>query len=706
MKTVLALSLLLLAPLSALAQEEPPSFGAEVGLVQIEVRATDDEGRPVSDLRREDFVLEEEGEPQGIESFQFVAGPGAEAAQGGAGAPGSTPAAPGSPRPPTWLYVAPEVQSPAEFTRVAGPLRRFIETLPKGFLVSLGGLPFTDNRPLLLATLDRMVDEPLASGAAVVDPVLDLQDDLAFEREVMAALQRQNGVLTSFVGMHRDPPKMPRADDVSSLVSVERIDRQLVFVGRLALLRYLDLIERMAAFPGKKMILLYRPGLRIEGAHTELLDQIAASALRHRVSIFTLDSRGLEAAVPVEDRRVTNPWTSGRRSRTPDSLGLPVARNQDVNGLVTLARATGGRSVVDSNDASAILRSVVDESSDYYVLGYAPRDVQERGRFRNLKVSVSRPGVDLRAPRGYYERKPWEEQSREERAAAIYRALLSEAPADLSLKASVSFFAAPDGRTAMVFSTGVRPGDLSAKRGKKPEPRATVLVRVRSRVFESMPVILEQELRPDVQRDFLETAADDPTLYLAYNGRIDLPPGPYSLKILLRDDRSGRMGTYESSIEAPDFAGSSIPSSLLVTRQARPRDESGEEDEASPDDRRPDDVLSVGDLRLAPEPVRIVRPGDVVYCAYHLYEATEEDFVVAESQGMQMGLLRGEDWVNPGEVSAGGQAFPDRERGLIRFVGWVDTGKLSPGRYTLLAVLPNYQRRPNPEIRAAFQILP
>ncbi len=266
----------------------------------------------------------------------------------------------------------------------------------------------------------------------------------------------------------------------------------------------------MAAFPGKKMILLYRSGLNIEGAHTELLDQIAATALRHRVSIFTLDSRGLEANVPVEDRRVSNPWASGRRSRTPETLGLPVARNQGVNGLVTLAQSTEGRSIVDSNDASAILQSILDDSSDYYVLGYAPREASESGRFRRLKVSVSRPGVELRAPRGYYEPRPYEDQSSQERAAAVYRALLSESPADLPVKARVSFFAAPEGRTAMVFSAGVRPGELAAKRGKKPKLEAKVLVRVRDQVFESMPVILEQDLRPEIEREFLEVAADDP----------------------------------------------------------------------------------------------------------------------------------------------------------------------------------------------------
>jgi hypothetical protein len=384
-------------------------------------------------------------------------------------------------------------------------------------------------------------------------------------------------------------------------------------------------------------------------------------------------------------------------------MGLPEARKQEVNGLVTLARSTGGRSVVDSNDMSAILKSVLEESSHYYVLGYAPRNSRERGRFRDLRVKVSRPGVKLRAPRGYYERKPFDRQSGKEKSAALHRALLSETPSDFPVKATVDFFAAPEDRTALLFSTGVRPGDLAAKNGRKPDLKATVMLRVRSRIRESMPVLLEQELRPKVGPEFLQAASDDPTRYLAYNGRIDLPPGPYVLKVVFRDDRSGRMGSHEQMIDVPSFAGSSVPSSLLLTRQAGPLDD------PPPDVKNGDSVfadpLAMGSLRLMPEPVRVIRQGHVVYCAYHLYNAVAEDFEAAE-KGMQLGLLRGQDWVGPGEVSAGGQPFPDPENGIIRFVGWIDTDKLSPGRYTVMAVLPNSHRREIPDLSGEFEVLP
>jgi VWFA-related protein len=715
MRPLLVASLGLLGAVAAQGQE-PPSFPTEVELVQIEVRATGEGDVPVSDLRREEFVVEEAGQRQKIELFEYVAGPEAEAAHVEAVEPESLPAEDTDLSQYTWLYVAPEVRSPTEFAHVAGPLRRFIEDLPDKFLVSVGGLPFTDNRDLLLATLDRMMGEPFGGEdghGSVVDPLLDYHDELMFEREAVLAMRRSEEVLPAFVGLQREPMQElsaeggARVDDIRAMLSVQRIDRQIIFFGRLALLRYLDLIERMGALPGKKMILLYRSGLFLEIGHADLLDQVISTALRNRVSFFTLDSRGLNAQPPVEDRHFGFSWGVGGPRPPQNALGLPEARKQEVNGLVTLAHSTGGRSVVDSNDATAILRSVLEESAHYYVLGYTPRNSREQGRFRELRVSVTRPGVELRAPRGYYERKPFDRQSEKERSIALYRALISEKPSDFPVEASVDSFAGPEGRTALVFSTGVRPGDLAGKDGRKPDLEATVLLRLRSRIRESMPVVLEQELRPDIDREFLDAATDDPTLYLAYNGRIDVPPGPCALKVVFRDDRSGRMGSHEQMIEAPSFAGSSVPSSLLLTRHAKPRDDPAREVKNDEDSASAafGDPLALGDLRLTPEPVRVIHQGQVVYCAYHLYNAATEDFEAAQN-GMQLALLRGQDWLGPGEVRAGGQPFPDPENGVIRFVGWIDTGKLPPDHYTLLAVLPNYKKRKMPDLAGEFDVLP
>ena len=271
--------------------------------------------------------------------------------------------------------------------------------------------------------------------------------------------------------MSQDPYFSGRGDDFASLVSVERIDRQIIFYGRFALLRYLDLIEKMSALPGKKMILLYRSGLLIEFAHAELMDEIAAAALRRRVSFFAVDSAGLRASTPVEleDSQVTFDWDSRRRRSEPDLTSRQLAEVEPQQGLVSLAKTTGGKALINSNDMGSILKTVLDESSNYYVLGYHPRDLRSTGRFRRVEVSVKRPDVKLRAPRGYFEAKPFEQQSKRQKSVALYRALLSGAPSDFRLETSLSFFAAPEGRTATIFSTGARPREPNPKRSETSE---------------------------------------------------------------------------------------------------------------------------------------------------------------------------------------------------------------------------------------------
>jgi len=677
-----------------------------VEVVQIEVRVTD-AGEPVPGLRREDFVVKENGREQEIVAFDFVP------RRGPAGRPSAVAPERADSEPPvpealaaaeererSWLYVVPEVQTPPELARVAESLRSFIgERLPEGFMVSLAGLPFTDDRRLLLASLERMVARPMDA----IDPVLDLQDELSFEREVAAALQRQNGILTSFVGMSRDPASGGgRQDDVASLVSVERLDRQLVFSGRLALLRYLDLIERMAAFPGKKMILLYRSGLRVEADHAELMQEIAAAALRHRVSFFTADSRGLVADSGADDRRPAMAWDSRRRRSQPDLIGRMAAEVEPQQGLVALAGTTGGRAVVNTSDMGRILEDVLDESSGYYVLGYRPEDSSRSGRFRKVEVSVKRPGVRVRSPRGYFETRPFGDQSKTEKSAGLYRALASGAATDLALQASLGFFAAPDGRTAVILSTGVRPTGL-AKRGKANELEATILVRIRNLVFDKMPVFFEQSLSSRLG-ERAEALADDPAPpHVAYNARADLAPGRYSLRVLFRDDNSGRMGTLDRTFEVPDLTLASVPSSLLLTRLARPA--AAADADARAESQGGDELLAAGELILAPEPGRVFRQGDVVHWTYHLYNPTPQDLAAAQ-QGIQMGLLRDGEWLPPEAVEAGGQPHPDAAARVIRYAAWIDTRKLPPGRYTVLAILPNYRERKVPDLRDGFELLP
>ena len=87
-----------------------------------------------------------------------------------------------------------------------------------------------------------------------------------------------------------------------------------------------------------------------------------------------------------------------------DARGLTVgqADPQTVNSMTVLADRTGGRVCRNTNDLSAAIRTATDDSSSSYLLTYYPNHNKWNGDFREIKVKVNRPGVEVRARRGYF----------------------------------------------------------------------------------------------------------------------------------------------------------------------------------------------------------------------------------------------------------------------------------------------------------------
>src|SRR4029078_2149571 len=68
--------------------------------------------------------------------------------------------------------------------------------------------------------------------------------------------------------------------------------------------------------------------------------------------------------------------------------------------LRTLADGTDGVAVVNTNDLGGAMKRIVDDLSNYYLLGYYSTGRLD-GRFHPISVRVKRPGVRVRARRGY-----------------------------------------------------------------------------------------------------------------------------------------------------------------------------------------------------------------------------------------------------------------------------------------------------------------
>ncbi len=92
--------------------------------------------------------------------------------------------------------------------------------------------------------------------------------------------------------------------------------------------------------------------------------------------------------------------------------------------MVVIAGDTGGKAFFNTNDINGSIQKVIDDSRAMYVLTYSPSHDQWNGKFRQIKVKVDRPGVQLRYRTGYIA-SPESEKNTQPRKQLIADALRS-----------------------------------------------------------------------------------------------------------------------------------------------------------------------------------------------------------------------------------------------------------------------------------------
>ena len=125
-------------------------------------------------------------------------------------------------------------------------------------------------------------------------------------------------------------------------------------------------------------------------------DAIAA-ATRANVSFYGVDPRGLSAFDDAaEIASIPNDPSL--------NLGLMALQRElqtSQDSLRVLSDETGGFAAVNSNDFAKGFERIIRDNSSYYVLGYYSDDSKRDGQFRPLTVRVKRPGLEVRARKGY-----------------------------------------------------------------------------------------------------------------------------------------------------------------------------------------------------------------------------------------------------------------------------------------------------------------
>jgi VWFA-related protein len=144
--------------------------------------------------------------------------------------------------------------------------------------------------------------------------------------------------------------------------------------------------------------------------YRELLDE----ANRTNTSFYPVDPRGL--AVFDTPMDAAPPGNLGAKPPLPGVVEDFARLRDRLETLRTLASATDG-TMTETNDLTGGLKKIADDLSDYYLLGYYSTNAKTDGTFRKITVRVKRPGVAVRARRGYLA--PTEAEVAARKAAAV-----------------------------------------------------------------------------------------------------------------------------------------------------------------------------------------------------------------------------------------------------------------------------------------------
>ncbi|HZI79657.1 MAG TPA: VWA domain-containing protein, partial [Vicinamibacterales bacterium] len=360
------------APAAPQADAPPVVFRVEVDYVEADVYVTDAQNNPVSDLKADDFEVLEDGKAQKVTSFSLVNIPIERAERPLFATQPVEADVQTNDHVEGRIYLIVLDDLHTDFTRtprVKAAMRRFFErsfgTNDMAAIVftgrSNGSQDFTNNPRLLMAAVDRFVGRKLRS----------------------ATLEKIEGVRVN-----------PQTGGLQVGDDNQMMERS--FNARNAMGTVRKLAEFMANVRGRRKAMLLvgegvdfdiheAVGLAGSTASAVLLDthDAIASASRGNVSIYAIDPRGL---VTGAEDLITTSSTFPEQGAGLNSMMSELRLSQD--SLRVLAANTGGFAAVNRNDFATAFDRIVQENSQYYLLGYYSNNSRRDGRFRKIQVRV------------------------------------------------------------------------------------------------------------------------------------------------------------------------------------------------------------------------------------------------------------------------------------------------------------------------------
>jgi VWFA-related protein len=603
-------------PLGSQQTTPPPApvFRSTVNLILVDVVVRDRKGAIVTGLASDDFQLLEDGKPQQIVTFAFeqisgTARPIERASVlAGASAAGTARVNPGAPAAQTAAGIVPP--APLTSEDVAG--HRLLTLLFDTSSMQPEDVQKATDSAIKWVN-EQMTPADLVAVASIGSSLQVLTDFTSDKEQVQAALQTFSGANgTAFAAVDASTAATDEAasqtdDTTTTDASAQELD---TFNNDVRLRALKTLAEALAPIQQKKAILYFSAGMQRNGTDNQVeLRAAVNAAVRANVAIYPVDARGLQAIVPGGSaRQGSRGGLSAFTGSAVASQFSTLAAQQET--LTTLAADTGGTAFLDANDFGEAFGQVTKDISSYYILGYASTNGDRDGRYRRITVRLrGKSDAKVDAREGYYADRDFGHTAKADREVQLQEQLSMQIPAtDIPMFVTAGWFRLAADRYYVPVSLAV-PG--SAVPPAKGQEKITLDVAGIVRDERNFPVgrIRDTMTVPPAGADGLAARQ------VLYQTGVALPPGRFSVKIAVRENSTGQMGTFETKIVVPELKQAAVKvSSVVLGTQLQ--NASG---------RKTESPLVRDGRELVPNLTHIVGRNQKFYLYYEVYDPAQEN---------------------------------------------------------------------------------
>jgi VWFA-related protein len=595
------------------AQDGTPTFTSNSNLVIVDVTVKDKSGKLIENLTRDDFTILEDGKPQKIAVFEFQHLTMEQ-------------------EPPPALSLDDQLKLPDDpktAITVARPgsiqfrdkrlLVFFFDfssmQIPEQLRAQDASLDYLKNR----ITKDDMVAMLMFTGTGAPLVLSDFTDDRDVLTTVIKGLPI--GEATDLAGL-ADTGDDNGQDTGAAFVADETEFNIFNSDQKLAAIEQVS--KMLAGFPEKKALVYFSSGVSKTGVDNQAqLEASINAAVKANLAIYPIDARGLMADPPGGDAsKAASRGTGIFNGSVYNSQRATINDSQET--LFTLAEETGGKAFLDSNDIEGGITQAQEGMGSYYLVGYYSTNNAKDGKYRRISVKLNSKiaGVKLEHRLGYYADKVWGKLNAQDKDQQLKEALSAGDPVtDIPIALQVDYFrVAP---TAYFVPVSIKiPGSVIAlaAKGGASVTQLDFLGQIQD----------ERHATVGNVRDFIriqlgqDSAAKAGHRNFQYDAGFTLEPGRYRLKFVVRENITGKTGTFETNFTVPDLAadtsGLKVSSIILSNQREKVTAAVGSAEKITRKDLTANPLI-VGDEKVIPNITKVFRRSQSLYVNFDVYDS-------------------------------------------------------------------------------------